>query len=539
MLREYSNEVKTEKTNKPVTKPLSGQAANNGGGFSFVLGDRERLERFLILGVDNGSYYVGRKQYAKSAIDHLKKMIKTDERLVVDLAMDISTNARAFSNSPALFAIALVMVEGQDKAYARAAVQKIARTSTHLFEYAQYIDDLGGWGRAKRQSVADWYTSKDADDLAYQAVKYRQRNGWTHRDLFRLSHPTGVNTQVGGFILGNGQNVIIDQAIPEVLIGFKKVQEAETTKDVLSVLGEYKQLSWEAIPTQFHKEAAVWETLFYNGQLRGQALVRNVVRLSRLGAFNDVKFAGDYAKALTDEKMIQKTRLHPINFLNASVVYREGQVNRNGGYSYSTYLSRNQDWSVNPKIAAALDEGFYLAFKYVEPANARTLVAVDVSGSMDWEAATGSDLSSRQVAGAMAMTIARTEPYADIRAFSSELTDLKIGAKDDLATVMRKVNSAYASYTNIALPMEYAIKNKLQFDTFVVITDNEVNAGRHPQQALNEYRQKFNPAARLVVLGTTATEFTVGDPKDAGVLNLAGFDSNAPKLIADFSAGRL
>jgi len=29
------------------------------------------------------------------------------------------------------------------------------------------------------------------DALAYQAVKYRQRDGVTHRDLLRLAHPAG------------------------------------------------------------------------------------------------------------------------------------------------------------------------------------------------------------------------------------------------------------------------------------------------------------------------------------------------------------
>ena len=36
---------------------------------------------------------------------------------------------------------------------------------------------------------ARWYAAQPADALAYQAVKYRQREGVTHRDLLRLAHP--------------------------------------------------------------------------------------------------------------------------------------------------------------------------------------------------------------------------------------------------------------------------------------------------------------------------------------------------------------
>src|SRR5439155_360970 len=45
------------------------------------------------------------------------------------------------------------------------------------------------WGRALRRAVGRWYASQSADALAYQAVKYRQRAGVTHRDLLRLAHP--------------------------------------------------------------------------------------------------------------------------------------------------------------------------------------------------------------------------------------------------------------------------------------------------------------------------------------------------------------
>src|SRR6478736_3735850 len=158
--------------------------------------------------------------------------------------------------------VALLLSEGQDKAYAREAVSKVVRTGTHLFEFAQFLDDFGGWGRAKRRAVADWYTGQDAGALAYQAVKYRQRNGWTHRDLFRKAHPQGVDPVVGNFILGNG----LDQGTTHnfgTLVGFERMQKAGTAKEVLDILESHKNLPWETIPTQFLKDEKVWKTLFY------------------------------------------------------------------------------------------------------------------------------------------------------------------------------------------------------------------------------------------------------------------------------------
>lgn len=534
-LGKFSASQKQSRVATPQTKRTPGrtdEVKNNAGGFVFKVNDKSRLERFLVLGTDKGTYYVGEQKLTAQNISFLKEMVRKDERLVVDTVVDVSVNGRALKNSPALFAMATVMTDGKDKAYAREAVQKVARTSTHLFEYAQYIDDLGGWGRAKRRSVAEWYENKSVDTLAYQAVKYRQRNGWTHRDLFRLAHPQGVDQGVGNFILGKDV-----EAEVEILKGFAQMQSATSVKDVIRTLETFKNLPWETIPTQFLKDVKVWKTLFYNGQLRGQALIRNITRLARIGAFDDMVFATDYANAIANKEMIEKTRLHPINFLNAVVVHESGQLDRNGYSMWS--VGRKKDWKSNGKIVDALNEGFHMAFKTAEPSGKRTLVATDVSGSMS-QAAIGLDLSCAQVSAAVSMTVARIEPYSDIVGFSSNIVDLGITAKSSFADAMRKVSNRNFGGTDTAAAIEYASRNRIEVDTFVIVTDNETWGGsQKPFQALKQYRQKTGIDARVAVLGVASTDFTIADPTDRGMMDFVGFDANAPKALADFSAGRI
>ena len=55
---------------------------------------------------------------------------------------------------------------------------------------------------------------------------------------------------------------------------------------------------------------------------------------------------------------------------------------------------------------------------------------------------------------------------------------------------------------------------------------------------MREYRQKMGIPARFVV-GMTSSGFSIADPKDAGMLDVAGFDSNAPSIISSFVAGKL
>ena len=46
-------------------------------------------------------------------------------------------------------------------------------------------------------------------------------------------------------------------------------------------------------------------------------------------------------------------------------------------------------------------------------------------------------------------------------------------------------------------------------------------------------------AARLAVVGMTATKFSIADPTDAGQLDVVGFDTATPDLISAFSRGEV
>lgn len=531
--------VSVHKTNQKV-KSDGREVKNDAGGYVFQVSDADMFDRFLILGVCSGTYQAGNHSMLDNDVNFIKKFIKENPSEAIRRTVDVSANGRAKSNSAALFVLAQAMnTDGINKSEVSAALIKVARTSTHIFEYAQYLKNLGGWGRAKRSSIAGWYESKSNDALAMQAVKYRQRDGWTHRDLFRLSHPKGIDTSVGDFILGNEHDAVDDLRIIE---GFKMMQKATDINEVVKLIKEYR-LPWETVPTQFHKNVNLWRTLFEVNALGQTALLRNVVRLAKLGAFNDLRFAVDYAERLADAERIQKGLVHPINYLNAAVVYSEGQVNRRGSYAHR----ESRSWDTNSKIRDALNEGFHSAFKFVEPSDERFLVGVDVSGSMA-SMAMGLDLSCAQVSGAVAMQIARTAKYSEIRGFTSggygwgakaELTDLGITAKSDLSDAMKKVRNHNFGGTDCAQPMLWALENGVEIDTFVVITDNETWAGNiKPHQALNQYRKETGINAKLAVLGVEGRPFTIADGSKQ-MLDFVGFDSNAPKALADFSAGRI
>ena len=154
--------------------------------------------------------------------------------------------------------------------------------------------------------------------------------------------------------------------------------------------------------------------------------------------------------------------------------------------------------------------------------------------------ALGLDLTAAQVTGAMATTIAKVEPYHRIMGFASEFRDLGISANMSLSEVTKRVQDMNFGTTDCALPMTWAMQNKYEYDTFIVMTDNETYRGSvHPHMALQKYRQATGINAKLIVVGVAANDFTIADPSDAGMLDVVGADSNLPKLITEFSKGNL
>jgi 60 kDa SS-A/Ro ribonucleoprotein len=508
------------------------QRRNFAGGYAFTLDDAARLRRFLTLGVDGGTYYAAPYELAKDNADVVRRMAESDPRTLVETIVDVSTRGAAPKQNPALFALAYAASIPESAPLALEALPKVARTGTHLFLFAAYVEQFRGWGRGLRRAIGSWYTAKDADAVAYQAVKYRQREGWSHRDLLRLAHPETSSSSLADtfewIVRGS-----VGEHTPALIEGFVKAQVASDVDTWASLIRDYR-LSWEMLPDQALGEVAVWDALLDIGMPQ-TALMRQLPRLTRLGVLPDLGGRTDEVAArLADTDRLRKGRVHPVNVLVAQRTYASGRSARGAG-----------TWTPSRKITDALDAAFYHAFGAVEPSGTRTLLALDVSGSMGFPIS-GMPISAREASAALALVQLATEPSASAVGFSSAgggyrdtaLSPLTISPRQRLDDALRVIDEMPFGGTDCALPMVYATERKLKVDTFVIYTDNETWAGAiHPHQALVEYRHRSGIAAKLVVVGMTATAFTIADPSDAGMLDVVGFDAAVPGLITEFARG--
>ncbi len=252
---------------------------------------------------------------------------------------------------------------------------------------------------------------------------------------------------------------------------------------------------------------------------------------------------------LSDAEALKRARIHPIQALSALTTYSSGSGAR----------SRGASWKPNQNIVDALDAAFYRCFGNVEPTGWRHLLALDVSGSMTSGSIAGvPGLTPRVASAAMAMVTLAVEDDTQTVAFTcagrnaykssngnqyrvqNGVSPIDLGKRRRLDDVVKYLDAMDFGGTDCALPMLYAMNRRIVVDVFVIYTDSETWAGEiHPVQALRRYREKFNPNAKLIVVGMVSNGFSIADPNDRGMLDVVGFDAAAPALMADFARGDL
>jgi 60 kDa SS-A/Ro ribonucleoprotein len=522
----YSKHVNTKVTPQTEKIPGSDQVKNSAGGFVFQLDDFKRLDRFLILGNEGGSYYASEKEMTIKNADVVTRCLKEDGPATIKAIVEISVSGRAPKNDPAIFALAMACAskDPATRKLALEAVPAVCRIGTHLFQFVETVKNFRGWSRSFRAAIGDWYLSKTAEQLAYQIIKYRARHNWTHRDVLRLAHPTPTPAlnYVLSFAAGKENKALRPN---ELIAAFQELQAAETAKEAVRVLRSNPALPWEAIPTTLLGHQEVWEALL--PQLPLTAMIRNLGRMTANGLLAPMSDASKTViDKLGDVEALQAARVHPLAVLVAMKTYESGKG-----------VKGNLTWQPVQQIVDALDDAFYASFKNVQPTGKRWMLALDVSGSMSWSTIAGMPgITPRVASAAMALVTARVERDHFIMAFSDKLQKVGISPRQRLDSVMKSIDGIRMGGTDCALPMIHALETKTKVDTFVVYTDSETwFGGMHPKQALDQYRQKMGIPAKLIVVGMMANEFSIADPKDAGMLDVVGFDTATPNLMSEFS----
>jgi 60 kDa SS-A/Ro ribonucleoprotein len=514
----YSKHLSTKTT--PQNQPVPGKnmVPNNAGGYGFVVDNWNRLERFLILGTEKGTYYVGEQKLTQENASSVLALLKGKDSLkVVEKVVEISTAGRAPKNDAAVFVLAMAACLAKSEETRKAALEalpKVCRIPTHLFQFVDACNELRGWGRSLKTAVANWYLNNNS--LALHAVKYPSRGGWSHKDLLRLSHPKtedAVKNDIFKFITKG----TVGTVTPKVIIASELLKTQDRVSGVETI--RLHNLPWEVVPNEWFDHPDTWEALLHSMGIT--ALLRNLNKMTKVGLLTAgsvwTKFVVDQ---LTNQELLTKGRVHPMNVFLASTTYAQGHG-----------LRGSLTWTPVSKIVDALEDTFEKCFPNVSSIDKPMVVALDCSGSMAARV-NGAPVSCAQAAAAMAIIFARTEKDATFCRFDTKYHALNITKRTTIDSLTQTLRTGGG--TDVGQAVKFAEDQSIIGD-ILIFTDNETWAGgEHVFQRMNKYRNKFNSSAKLVLAAMAATDSTVGDEEDVRSLDVCGLDSAVPQIVSDF-----
>ena len=281
---------------------------------------------------------------------------------------------------------ALAMAAGAaDEATRRAALDALPRVAApaRTCSSSRVREGFRGWGRALRRAVGALVRGQPADALAYQAVKYRQREGVI------APRPAAPRPPGGARDAGNPTlDVSAEHArLFEWIVrggdadGLPRDRRGLRARAGGGDAGTRRRRSSASTGCRArrvrpeHLDARRRSGRRCSSDMPMTAMIRNLATMTRVGA------ARARARTAT-ARVVGAARRRRAAPQRARAPDRgaRGAAHLRGGPRRARPARRG---SRSREIVDALDDAFYVAFGNVEPAGKRLLLALDVSGSME------------------------------------------------------------------------------------------------------------------------------------------------------------
>lgn len=199
--------------------------------------------------------------------------------------------------------------------------------------------------------------------------------------------------------------------------------------------------TWEVALSSGADKKATWERLLREAQLGYLALLRNLRNMTQAGVEPSLIRDAIIARGSGARKVL------PFRYVAAA--------------------------RACPQMEPALDQALSEAISELAPLPGRTIVLVDVSGSMDAQLSSKSDLKRMDAAAALASII-----NGDVRVFSFSSALVECPPRRGMAGVDAILRSQ--PHSNTALAQAVAAINALPHDRLIVITDEQATDSAVP-----------------------------------------------------------
>ena len=407
---------------------------NKEGFPAYAMEDKSRLVTQVLTSFFNEQKFYG---------DNSAEMEKTIRRVIeqdADFVSRLAVFARREFNMRSVSHVlaAYLANEPKGKPYARRTVDGIVLRGDDVTEVlAFYLNTFGKpIPNSLRKGINDAFSKFDE----YTLAKYKgTRRSIKMRDVLLLCHPTPKDEDQADL----WKRLIEDRLKPP--------------------------MTWETQLSAKGNNRATWEQLIDSGKVGYMALLRNLRNILEAEPRNLDKVL----QTLTDENAVRHSKQLPFRFLSA---YREV---RDIGSS---------------RVPTALENAARTAVDNLPQLPGQTVIAVDVSGSMMSSLSLRSNVRCSDVGMMLGLIANRICEDSLFFTFDTEIRRYPHTRHTPLLEASLRCPGGGG--TEIGLPFQVMIQERLRPDRIIILSDNECNrphwAGKPVQALADEYRQWTN-----------------------------------------------
>ena len=416
---------------------------NNEGATAYPMNDKEKPVTQVLTSFFNENKFYG--DNSQDILNTVRNVIKTEAKFVANLCIYARNEMHLRTISHVLVSELAKSTEGKE--YVRKTLNKIIERPDDMTEVLAYY--LNTYGKPIPNSVKKGLADSFGKFDEYQLAKYNRKNTIKLKDILCLAHPKAKDER---------QSDLWKRLLED------RLETPVTWEKELSTKGNTKE---------------TWERLIEENRLGYMAMLRNLRNIIKSGASNLNKVY----EYLTDEERVLKNKQLPFRY-------------------YSAYKTLKNEGIGTSKIYDALETAIKISTKNIDRLTGKTLIAADVSGSMNFPISRKSDLTCAEVAVLM-LSIANYICEETItKTFDNYLYTCNLATQNGIIANANSIK-VNGGGTDITLPLRYLLDRKIFVDRIIILSDNEINReysyntgysrSSTCQALVEEYKKRINP----------------------------------------------
>ena len=411
---------------------------NKEGHKAYKMENKAKLVTQVLTSLFNEKKYYG--DTSNELIKTAKIVAKTEPKFVANLARYARKEMHLRSVSHAL--TALVAFEVETKQYIKEVVEDVVERADDITEIlACYI---AMYGKPIPNGLKKALATAMGRFNEYQFSKYNtDGKSVRFKDILRITHAKPTD---------EAQSKLFNKIINDSL------NIAERWETVLSEKGNNKES---------------WEYLISENKIGYMAMLRNLRNIINAGPSN----INDIYEKLANKDQVLKSKQLPFRFFSA---YKELQDVQKAG----------------SKVFDTLETAIESSIENMPKLKGNTVIAIDVSGSMSGNISANSKVQCIDLSRLLGVMGSKMCDNVIVYTFCNSLKKIAISSRGG---ILEKANSIpfTGGGTNMALPIEEMIKEKIIADRLIILSDNMVNSSwdgysQTCQSFIDKYKKEVN-----------------------------------------------